>query len=150
MNTSASNSNMAALGNVPESEDATVHVTIAEKWQGAVTKGSGFVAIPMALLRLQTKLKLSQTDMMVLINLLAHWWDPARAVFPRSSTIAKRLGVTKRTVQRSTQKLLDSGLIARDFLNDGKRVFYFDPLAARLAKDIGLSLEIKGQESLDA
>lgn len=123
--------------------------SIAEKWQGAVTQGSGFVAIPMALLRLQTKLKLSQTDMMVLINLLAHWWDPARAVFPRSSTIAKRLGVTKRTVQRSTQKMLDSGLITRDFLNDGKRVFYFDSLAARLAKDIGLSLQIKGQESLD-
>jgi predicted transcriptional regulator len=150
MSANPTNPNVVVHGHAPEPDGATVYISIAEKWQGAVTKGSGFVAIPMALLRLQTKLKLSQTDMMVLINLLAHWWDPARAVFPRSSTIAKRLGVTKRTVQRSTQKLLDSGLIVREFLDDGKRVFYFDPLATRLAKDIGLSLELKGQESLDA
>ena len=69
-----------------------VPTTIKDKWQGAVTEGSGFVAIPMALLRLQTKLKLTPTDMVVLVNLLAHWWDPARAVFLRSTTIATRIG----------------------------------------------------------
>jgi predicted transcriptional regulator len=127
--------------------------TIKDKWQGAVTEGSGFVAIPLALLRLQTKLKLTPTDMVVLINLLAHWWDPARAVFPRSATIAVRMGVAKRTVQRSTQKMVKAGLIDRTFLDygDGKRrTFQFTPLAARLAKEMNLSLQLAGKESLGA
>jgi len=134
----------------PSVEDDLVSVTVKEKWQGAVTEGSGFVALPMALLRLQTKLKLTATDMLVLTNLLAHWWSPADGVYPRSTTIAKRMGVTKRTVQRSTQKMLSQGLITREFLDDGRRVFRFDPLAAQLARDVNLSLQLKGKESLDA
>lgn len=127
--------------------------TVKDKWLGAVTEGSGFVAIPMALLRLQTKLKLTPTDMVVLINLLAHWWDPERAVFPRSTTIAIRMGVAKRTVQRSTRKMVNAGLIKREFLERGgqsRRTFQFTPLAARLAKDINLSNQLAGKESLGA
>lgn len=135
---------------LPLAEDALVAVTVEEKWQGAVTNRSGFVAVPMSLLRLQTKLKLTATDMLVLTNLLAHWWSPADGVYPRSTTIAKRMGVTKRTVQRSTQKMLSQGLITREFLDDGRRVFRFDPLAAQLARDVNLSLQLKGKESLDA
>ena len=130
-----------------------VPTTIKDKWQGAVTEGSGFVAVPVALLRLQTKLNLTATDMVVLFNLLAHWWDPARAVFPRSTTIATRMGVAKRTVQRSTQKMVKAGLIDREFLDYGegkRRTFQFTPLAARLAKDINLSHQLAGQESLGA
>lgn len=128
-------------------------VTVKEKWQGAVTDGSGFVAIPISLLRLQTKLKLTATDMVVLVNLLAHWWDPARAVFPRSTTIATRMGVAKRTVQRSTQKMISAGLIDREFTEfrgTKRRTFQFTPLAARLAKDINLSNQLAGMESLGA
>jgi predicted transcriptional regulator len=130
--------------------DVPLAMTVKEKWQGAVTEGSGFVAIPMSLLRLQTKLRLTPTDMVVLFNLLAHWWDPARAVFPRSTTIATRMGVAKRTVQRSTQKMVKAGLIEREFveLHGGKiRTFQFTPLAARLAKDINLSHQLAGKES---
>lgn len=128
-------------------------VTVKEKWQGAVTDGSGFVAIPISLLRLQTKLNLTATDMVVLVNLLAHWWDPARAVFPRSTTIATRMGVTKRTVQRSTQKMISAGLIEREFnefQGTKRRTFQFTPLAACLAKEINLSNRLAGMESLGA
>jgi Helix-turn-helix domain len=122
---------------------------LKEKWKGAVTDSSGFVAVPMALLRVQTKLGLTATDMVVLVNLLAHWWDPARAVYPRSTTIAQRMGVTKRTVQRSTQKMINAGLINREFLIDGKRVFQFDPLVARLELEMPSSLLIKVREGWD-
>jgi Zn-dependent protease with chaperone function len=108
---------------------------IKEKWQGAVTQGSGFVAIPLALLRMQTKYGLSQTEMMVLINLLAHWWEPSRGVYPRSSIIAARLGVAKRTVQRATERMERMGLIERHIDGDGRRVFAFDGLVARLSRD---------------
>jgi predicted DNA-binding transcriptional regulator len=123
---------------------------IADKWKGAVHEGSGWVAIPMSLLRMQTKLGLTATDMMVLANLLVHWWDPARAVYPRSSVIAKRMGVTKRTVQRSTEKMIRKGLMDRVKLEDGKRGFQFTPLVDRLAKDIPLSFQMQVEEILDA
>ena len=122
-------------------------MTVKEKWQGGVTEGSGFVAIPMALLRLQSKYGLSPTDMLVLINLLAHWWDPSVPVFPRSSTIAKRMGVTVRTVQRSTLVLESKGLMTRGRLEDGKRTFNFDPLAKRLARDIPAAYVAQAQET---
>lgn len=137
---------------VGEASAEPLPITVKEKWQGAVTEGSGFVAVPMALLRLQTKLRLTPTDLVVLINLLAHWWDPARAVFPRSTTIATRMGVAKRTVQRSTQKMIKAGLIQRGKATlKGReiRTFQFTPLAQRLARDLNLSHQLAGEESFD-
>lgn len=122
-------------------------ITVKEKWQGAVSEGSGFVAVPMALLRLQSRYALNPTDMLVLINLLAHWWDPSRPVFPRSTTIAKRMGVDLRTVQRATRKMEKAGLLERSKLADGKRVFNFDVLAKRVARDMPLAFAVQGQET---
>lgn len=121
--------------------------TIAVKWQGAVTEGSGFVAVPMALLRLQSKYGLTPTDMLVLINLLAHWWDPARTVFPRTTTIANRMGMDKRTVQRSTNKMIKAGLISRSYLDNGTRTFSFEKLASRLARDVSIAYAIQARET---
>ena len=45
---------------------------VAQKWGGAVTENSGFVAVPMALLRLQAVIGLSATDMLVLTNTNSH------------------------------------------------------------------------------
>ncbi len=129
-----------------ELEEA-VKITVKEKWQGAVREGSGFVAVPMALLRLQSKYELSATDMLVLINLLGHWWEPTSPVYPRSSTIAKRMGVTKRTVQRSTKTLEKKGLLERDKLPDGKRVFLFEGLAKRVAKDVPIAFAAHATET---
>jgi predicted transcriptional regulator len=135
---------------LPAAADETLEeakITVKEKWQGAVNEGSGFVAVPMALLRLQSRYKLNPTEMLVLINLLAHWWDPSKPVFPRSTTIAKRMGVDLRTVQRATQKMEKAGLIERSKLADGKRVFNFDSLAKRVAKDMPLAFAAQGQET---
>ena len=125
----------------------TATVTIKEKWQGAVTKGSGFVAIPVALLRLQAKFELTPTEMLVLINLLVHWWDPVRAVYPRSSTIAKRMGIDKRTVQRATQKLERKGLLTRSVNDDGLRIFTFERLVEKLIRDLPSAYTVQAQET---
>lgn len=127
--------------------EETTAVTIKEKWQGAVTQGSGFVAVPVALLRLQSKYNLTPTDMLVLINLLAHWWDPARAVYPRSTTIAKRMGVDKRTIQRATHKLERTGLLTRSVAEDGRRIFTFERLVEKIARDVPIAYSIQAQET---
>lgn len=121
-------------------------ITVKEKWQGAVTQGSGFVAVPMALLRLQSKYGLTPTELLVLINLLAHWWQPDRPVFPRSTTIAKRMGVDTRTVQRATKSLEEKGLLERGKMDDGRRIFQFDALAKKLSRDVNLAYRVQSDE----
>lgn len=121
-------------------------ITVKQKWQGAVTEGSGFVAVPLALLRLQSRYDLTPTELLVLVNLLAHWWEPDRPVYPRSTTIAKRMGVDTRTIQRATNKLERKGLLERGKLDDGRRIFKFDCLAKRLSRDIGLAFRAQAEE----
>ena len=118
-----------AMGSTPKGAAA-----MKSLWGGAVTEQSGFVAVPVSLLKSQDTLGLSPTDMVVLLNLLVHRWTASTGVYPRNSVIAKRMGVTARTVQRSTQKLLEKGLITRTRDDAGKRVFYFAPLVEKLAR----------------
>ncbi|WP_443969589.1 helix-turn-helix domain-containing protein [Sphingobium sp. CR28] len=122
-----------------------VKATVKEKWQGAVTAGSGFVAVPVALLKLQSKYDLTPTELLVLINLLAHWWEPDRPVYPRSTTIAKRMDVQTRTVQRALAKLEKRGLLERATQDDGRRVFLFDKLAKKIARDVTLSWAVDAE-----
>jgi len=121
--------------------------TVKDRWMGAVSPGSGFVAVPMSLLRLQPRYKLTPTEMLVLINIMAHWWEPNQVVYPRSTTIANRMGVDKRTVQRATQKLINDELVRRVTLPDGKRGFDFTPLARRLTRDMPSAYEVQGRET---
>lgn len=81
------------------------------KWGEA---GRSFQLLPDILLKRQAALGLSATDMLVLINITMHWWYAAQRPFPRTTTIAKRMGVDARTVQRSLKKMGDAGLITRE------------------------------------
>ena len=57
---------------------------------------------------------LTPTDMIVLLNVLMHWWYADQRPFPRISTIAARMGVDVRTVQRSLKKMTELGLLATE------------------------------------
>ena len=69
--------------------------------------------MPDLLLRHQADLELTATDLVVLINLTLHWWYPDQRPFPRSSTIAKRMGIDRRSVQRSLAKLNEKRLVEK-------------------------------------
>lgn len=96
---------------------------------------AGFQAVPDLLFKHQDHLGISPTDLVVLLNVLMHWWYPHLKPFPRSQTIAKRMGVTPRTVQRSLNNLEKSGLIDRERKKSGG-VMYIDPtpLVEKLSK----------------
>jgi predicted transcriptional regulator len=83
----------------------------SDKWGAAAE--SGFQLVPDLLLKNQSKLDLSSTDMLVLLNVLMHWWYADQRPFPRSTTIAARMNVEPRTVQRSLAKLDELGLLKR-------------------------------------
>lgn len=84
----------------------------ADKWRQAGE--AGFQMLPDILLKKQVELGLSPTDMLVLLNITMHWWYPEQRPFPRTTTIAKRMGVDDRTVQRSMRKLTALGLLEKE------------------------------------
>lgn len=84
---------------------------LQKKWGTSLDEG--FLLIPVLLLKRQRELALDSTEVVVLLNLLAAWWDTETRPYPRSTTIAQRIGVTPRTVQRCLEKLEKKGLIVR-------------------------------------
>lgn len=90
---------------------------VFERW-GDLTQ-SGFTAVPNTLIKAQVKLGLSPNDVLVLLNLIMHWWKPSDLPFPRTTTIAERCGLKVRTVQRALQKMERQGYIKRVTV-DGK------------------------------
>lgn len=105
-----------------------------EKWGDAALPG--WQALPDVLLKQQTVLGLSATDMLVAINLLSYWWYADSLPFPRVRTIADRMGVTARTVQRSIQKLIEKGYFEKkiDVSSVGAEREVLDP--SGLAKEL--------------
>lgn len=89
---------------------------IRAKWGGAVSGGglTGFLALPEVLIRGQHRLGLTATETMVLINVLMHWWKAGRKPFPGNHVIAKRMGISTRTVQRAFMKLEQKKIIIRE------------------------------------
>lgn len=73
----------------------------------------GWVSFPSSLLFLQKSFHLSPVGLNVLLHLIMHWWDPSEDPYPSQESIAKRIGVSKRTVQRAMQELEDNALIER-------------------------------------
>ena len=87
---------------------------IQKKWGSAVEGGglTGFLALPEVLIRSQKRLQLTSTEMMVLINILMHWWYADVKPFPGNYAIANRMGVSRRTVQRAVKSMVKKGLIS--------------------------------------
>ncbi len=87
--------------------------------------------VPDVLVRYQGRLGLSPTDVCVLLNLGAHWWYPESQPSPRSQTIAHRMNVHVRMVQRSLSSLKAAGFI--DLHKEGgRRHCDLKPLVKRL------------------
>ncbi|MFQ3245582.1 MAG: DNA-binding MarR family transcriptional regulator [Arenicella sp.] len=58
-------------------------------------------------------MEIDNTSMVVLLNVLMHWWEADNLPHPGASMIATRMGVDKRTVERSLKKLQKKGIIVR-------------------------------------
>lgn len=83
------------------------------KW-GKGVMDLGFSIIPSLLLRAQPRLKLSPTQLAVLMHLADYWWDVDRKPFPSKATLGERLGLSPRQVQRYTAELEDMGYLKRN------------------------------------
>ncbi len=105
---------------------------VYEKWGEAAR--AGFQAVPDLLLKQQESLQLNPTELVVLLNVLMHWWYRDQKPFPRPTTIARRMGSTVRTVQRAITKLETAGLVQRQKGPKNVMVLDPDPLVKRLCE----------------
>ncbi len=97
-----------------------------------VVAEAGFQPLPDMLLFHQAELGLRSEDLNVLLNVMAHWYLPERMPYPRPTTIAKRMGVSERTVQRTLTRLRKLGLIGKIKNADGRQAIDLTPLMTRL------------------
>jgi hypothetical protein len=111
--------------------------TLAEaKWGDAL--GMGFVIVPGVLIRAQEKLGLDPTDLAILLNILLHWWKPGDWPYPPPSLIARRIGVSTRTVERRLESLQERNFLIRHGSEKSK-----DGLAQRRIELTGLVLRLQ-------
>lgn len=85
----------------------------SEKKWGKEAMGLGFCIIPSLLLKAQKRLGLNPTQLAVLIHLADFWWDAARRPYPSKKTLAERLNLGERQVQRYIAELETAGLVQR-------------------------------------
>lgn len=111
--------------------------SLNDKW-GKHTMDVGFTVIPSVLLRSQARLKIKCNELAVLVHLIEHWWKPGSMPWPSKKTIAERLGISDKTVQRAMVKLEREKLILRKsrFLKTSKgrtsNEYDLSPLVTRL------------------
>jgi len=114
----------------------TTEAQLTDKWgEGGLCLG--WTALPTSLMFLQAQLGLTSTDLNVLLNLMIHWWDVKDRVYPSQDSIAYRMGVSKRTVQRTLDRLVDLELIEvkhtkRNGKYKGRNIYSLIPLSRAL------------------
>lgn len=82
-----------------------------DKWGDAAAVG--FSQIPDTLLKAQHVMGISPIELNVLLNLISFWWKADDQPYPSSASIAKRMGVQPRTIQKTIKSMTDRGLIGR-------------------------------------
>jgi hypothetical protein len=112
--------------NYAKEHDIQVVERSRQKWGAAAD--AGFQIIPDVLFRCQRFLELDATDVVVLSNIMLHWWFEEDLPHPRPSVIAKRMNVSTRTVERHIEGMEKKGLITRlpSRAKKGKTVRPFD------------------------
>lgn len=82
------------------------------KWGKRVIE-QGYSIIPSLLFRAQRRLGLNATQLAVLLHLADYWWERDKLPFPLKRTLAERLNLSPRMVQRHIADLEAAGLVQR-------------------------------------
>jgi hypothetical protein len=83
-----------------------------KKW-GDECINAGYQILPDVLLKCQRLMSLEPIDVVILLNITMQWWEFDKLPYPRPSTLAKRMAVSTRTVERRIAKLQKQGLLVR-------------------------------------
>lgn len=110
-----------------------------DKW-GDRSCSLGWVAVPTLLLFSQKELKITSSELNVLLNLIVHWWEKSESPFPSQGAIAYRTGLSLKTVQRALANLEKKKLIIKtatsrsNSVTKGRTLYDLSPLVSELDK----------------
>lgn len=102
----ASKTNVVPIKASPEQKQSE------KKWGVAVMK-LGYCILPSVLLQAQARLLINAQQMIVLLQLVEHWWTADGKVYPSKDTLADRIGLTPKQIQRHIKVLEQKGLVQR-------------------------------------
>jgi predicted transcriptional regulator len=101
----------------------------AKKWTRSVVD-AGMTIIPYTLLVKQAELKITPTEMNILLQIISAWWTYDKLPFLKKTTIGKRINLAARNVQKHLKSLETKG-----FLNIKPR---YGPHNGRLSNEYDL------------
>ncbi|WP_252508535.1 helix-turn-helix domain-containing protein, partial [Acinetobacter baumannii] len=116
-----------------------------KKW-GIETAKHGWIGVPTLLLFAQDELQITPLELNVLLNLIMHWWNKDKHPYPAQASIARRMGMSVRTIQRTLDDLVAKGLIEkhRSSIHNpvfkGRNIYRLDPLV-KVLRNISLSID---------
>lgn len=102
---------MAAASNVLPIKKAPEQRQLDKKW-GAAVMSHGLFIVPSILLRAQARLLVKPTQMIVLLQLIEHWWGDNK-IFPSMKTIGDRINLTPKQIQRTIDSLVKKRLLTK-------------------------------------
>ncbi|MGH6848151.1 MAG: helix-turn-helix domain-containing protein [Methylocella sp.] len=85
-----------------------------ERIWGKAVYSHGYAGIPSILIQAQRRLGINSMQFNIIIQLLDYWHEPTRKPFPTKKDLAKRIGVTDKTIQNNIRDLEKAGLIRRE------------------------------------
>ena len=74
----------------------------------------GYTGVPNILLRAQNRLRITPTQLTIIVQLLGYYYDPLRPPFRTKRDLAKRIGITEQTIRINIKTLEDAGLVTRE------------------------------------
>ncbi len=112
---------------------------LVRKW-GLLPLSEGWTNVPNTLLMAQSKLGITNSEMMLLIHIMSFAHKPDSLIFPSIATLAASMNQHERTIQRTLGRLVKKQLITKTVLSKNAsdigltNTYNLDPLKAQLSK----------------
>src|SRR5262249_14240099 len=74
---------------------------------------AGWLGLPSVFLQRQNAFQLDPLDLNIGLQIADHWWEPDNHPYPSKRSLAERIGVDARTIQRRIARMEHDGLIER-------------------------------------
>ena|SRR5258706_7606072 len=92
-------------------QDSKKTLRESEKNWGRPAIAAGFTLFPSVLLHKQHALGLDCIDVVIVLQILKHWWHAENAPYPSQVQLAKTMNVDLSTIKRHLVRLRDGGLV---------------------------------------
>lgn len=120
-------------------EKEKIPSALVRKW-GLLPLREGWTNVPNTLLMAQSKLGITNSEMMLLIHIMSFAHKPDSLVFPSIATLAASMNQHERTIQRTLGRLIKKQLITKTVHSKNAsdigltNTYNLDPLKAHLSK----------------